>query len=218
MNKINPIEKGQCDCCANKEIQVKKCKLKQCDYSMCSHCYNKYYQTNTLCPACRTEVETNLCKILINYINDDEEETNIENNRPPQTTIYRICTCFNYRYYLNNNCCCLYDLTCRNTNNYRYYLNKFKEHFINLLAIFAIIILASLIIIGILAFGRLIYLFTLEVFFPGLSQSYLINDILILILTSIFGLLFAVIWSYCLFCGVTILFLCCGCDSNDDYY
>jgi hypothetical protein len=221
MNKIKPIEKGQCNCCANENIYLKKCKTKQCDYSMCSHCYDKYYQTNTLCPACRQEVETNLCKILTNYINNeysesDSDDEDIENNRLPR---YRVCCNCCWCFYIlrsNNNCYCLYEISRRNTTNYRYYLNKFKECFINFLAILALLIALCLCITLILTIGRLMYLFTSEVFFPGTEQSFLTNDVIFLILSCLLGLLFTVLWFYCIFCNGVIILACANSCFNDD--
>jgi hypothetical protein len=218
MNKIKPIEKGQCNCCAGDDIYVRKCKIKQCDYSMCNMCYKKYYETNTICPACRQEVETNLCKIITNYINSNQER-DIESGEENHPVFHISCNCLNRIYIIRNsfNCYCIYDLTNYETCNYRRYINKFKECLINFLAILALLIALCLCITLILTIGRLMYLFTSLVFYPDLTQTFLINNVIFLLLSCLLGLLFTVLWFYCAFCCCAILLGCAHTFLEDDF-
>ena len=219
MNKIKPLEKGQCNCCADEDIYIRNCKIKQCDYSMCNACYKKYYETNTICPACRQEVETNLCRIITNYVNSNQE-IDIESGEETQESIYHICcNCLNRIYIIRNsfNCYCIYDLRNDENSSYIRYIKKFKEYFINFLAILAFIIVLCLCITLILTIGRLIYLLTSEVFFPGSNQTFLIDNVIFLILSCVLGLIFGVIWFYCGFCCCAILFGCGKTCSADDF-
>ena len=219
MNKIKPLEKGQCNCCADEDTYIRKCKIKQCDYSMCNVCYKKYYETNTICPACRQEVETNLCKIITNYVNRNQE-IDIESGEENQQSVYQIsCNCLNRLYIIRNNfnCYCIYDSTNYDTCNYRIYINKFKECFINFLAILALLILLCFCITLILTIGRLMYLFTVEVFFPGTYQTFLINDVVFLLLSCGLGLIFSVLWFYCAFCCGAVLLGCTNTCLEDDF-
>ena len=188
---------------------------------MCDACYKKYYETNTICPACRQEVETNLYKIITNHVIDNQD-IDIESGEETQESIYHICcNCLNKIYIIRNsfNFYCIY-LPTREENDtcsYRTYIKKFKEYFINFLSILALLIVLCLCITLILTIGRLIYLLTSEVFFPGSNQPFLINDAILLILSCILGLIFGVIWFYFGFCCCAIIFGCGKTCTEDEF-
>ena len=211
MKKIKPIQKGHCSCCADNDVYIRKCKVKQCDYTMCNVCYKKYYETNTLCPACRNEIETNLCNILTNYINSNRE-IDIELGSENRHAFCKIsCNCLN-----NFNCYCIYDQINRENSNYRIIIKNIKNCIMNLLGILFTILIVCLSFTLILAVGRTIYLFTVEIFVPGTDQTFLTNDAVFLLLSCVLGIIFGVLWIYCLFCSGALIYTCSHSCISDD--
>jgi hypothetical protein len=119
-NKIQPEEKGNCDCCFSENVKINVCPSNnKCEYSMCSNCIKnleKKTKTNQ-CPACREQI------IIIKNINLHEPET-VDNVR----IVWGIPSCWCCICYLDDveanrsclhlraslfclrhNCCCIYD-------------------------------------------------------------------------------------------------------------
>ena len=208
MRKIQPLE-GQCYCCAESNISVKECIQTKCDYTMCLKCYKKYYKKNTLCPACRNQVETSLIEIIVQPSLDvgeidERREGEMDENRPNGV----ICTnCIpilrinniNYGCYCEINSQNILPRWCQRIN-----CPRSKEFIIYSLHIIAFIILS----IMVLTFCRIMYLITLNLLFPQLpSEAFIHNNWAWIIATCTLGIGCILVWLLAIYCLLMILFV-----------
>ena len=196
---VQPIIKGQCQCCIDENVVINNCANEKCDYNMCDKCYYIYYSKNIKCPACRTIVEKDFLDLNVNTYSDNEENEEVNEPESPVNETSGIRNIF-------NNICREFEIP----------INAIHNLSIKKIIKFLIKHILSLVLL--LLLGRFVYLFTIITILPETDTElyYFHNNFKDFILTSIIGIIYLIGWLMVVFIINAICCACCN-NDNDDY-